>query len=105
MVERGFCLIQGPPGTGKTHTVVQLINVLHMRQYQNYFNAFSEQNFSARPIPSSLFNPNSELATVIDVDEPIHATQSLFNDVTKNSSQYLRVVPKRPRILGKQIIL
>uniref|UniRef100_A0A7S2A4T2 WW domain-containing protein n=1 Tax=Ditylum brightwellii TaxID=49249 RepID=A0A7S2A4T2_9STRA len=34
----GFTLVKGPPGTGKTTTLVALLNALHLRQYQRYYN-------------------------------------------------------------------
>jgi len=33
----GFVLIQGPPGTGKTHTVLGLLNTLHLKQYNCFY--------------------------------------------------------------------
>lgn len=33
----GFAVIQGPPGTGKTRTLISLLNVIHMTQYQEYY--------------------------------------------------------------------
>ncbi|PXF47631.1 Helicase SEN1 [Gracilariopsis chorda] len=33
----GFSVIQGPPGTGKTRTLIGLLNVVHMTQYQKYY--------------------------------------------------------------------
>lgn len=33
----GFSVIQGPPGTGKTRTLISLLNVIHMTQYQEYY--------------------------------------------------------------------
>lgn len=33
----GFAVIQGPPGTGKTKTLIGLLNVIHMVQYQKYY--------------------------------------------------------------------
>jgi hypothetical protein len=35
--KRGFTLIQGPPGTGKTSTVVGILNTLHIRAYDDYY--------------------------------------------------------------------
>lgn len=34
----GFTLIKGPPGTGKTTTLCALLNALHIRQMNQYFN-------------------------------------------------------------------
>eukprot|EP01039_Chlorochromonas_danica_P005350 gene5350-5886_t len=34
---QGFTLIQGPPGTGKTSTIIGLLNALHMREYNQYY--------------------------------------------------------------------
>lgn len=33
----GFSIIQGPPGTGKTRTLISLLNVIHMTEYQKYY--------------------------------------------------------------------
>ena len=33
----GFTLIKGPPGTGKTTTLVAVLNSLHIRQYNKYY--------------------------------------------------------------------
>jgi senataxin len=35
--EGGFTLIKGPPGTGKTTTLVAVLNSLHIRQYNKYY--------------------------------------------------------------------
>ncbi|KAF0743820.1 hypothetical protein Ae201684P_003869 [Aphanomyces euteiches] len=35
----GFTLIKGPPGTGKTTTLKGLLNSLHLREYNRYYNA------------------------------------------------------------------
>eukprot|EP00177_Eucheuma_denticulatum_P004381 GFKZ01007961.1.p1 GENE.GFKZ01007961.1~~GFKZ01007961.1.p1 ORF type:complete len:1496 (-),score=199.40 GFKZ01007961.1:396-4883(-) len=39
---KGFSLIQGPPGTGKTSTLRALLNVIHMTQYQTYYESLLE---------------------------------------------------------------
>jgi hypothetical protein len=36
---QGFTLIKGPPGTGKTTTLKGLLNSLHLREYNRYYNA------------------------------------------------------------------
>ncbi len=33
----GFTVVQGPPGTGKTRTLIALLNVVHISQYQEYY--------------------------------------------------------------------
>jgi senataxin len=38
----GFTLIKGPPGTGKSTTLVSILNALHLRQYQEYYNAIEK---------------------------------------------------------------
>lgn len=35
----GFSLVQGPPGTGKTSTILGLLNAVHIRDYNKYFEA------------------------------------------------------------------
>jgi superfamily I DNA and/or RNA helicase len=39
---RGFTVVQGPPGTGKTRTILAMLNVLHVDQYQRYYNGLLE---------------------------------------------------------------
>jgi len=34
---KGFTLIQGPPGTGKTHTLLGLLNVLHVSVFHRFY--------------------------------------------------------------------
>jgi superfamily I DNA and/or RNA helicase len=36
---KGFSLVQGPPGTGKTSTILGLLNAVHIRDYNKYFEA------------------------------------------------------------------
>ncbi|KAL7529068.1 hypothetical protein ACHAXR_002781, partial [Thalassiosira sp. AJA248-18] len=40
--EGGFTLIKGPPGTGKSTTLCSILNALHLRQYQEYYNAIEK---------------------------------------------------------------
>ena len=36
-MDTGFTLIQGPPGTGKTTTVLGILNALHVREFNYYY--------------------------------------------------------------------
>ena len=36
-ISDGFVLIQGPPGTGKTSTVLGILNTMHIREYNKYY--------------------------------------------------------------------
>ena len=38
-----IALIQGPPGTGKTHTVIGVLNLWHLVQFQRYYERVVEQ--------------------------------------------------------------
>eukprot|EP01034_Spumella_vulgaris_P022183 gene22183-28293_t len=35
--QMGFTLIQGPPGTGKTSTIIGMLNSIHIREYNRYY--------------------------------------------------------------------
>ncbi len=37
IISDGFVLIQGPPGTGKTSTVLGILNTIHIREYNKYY--------------------------------------------------------------------
>lgn len=45
----GFAVIQGPPGTGKTRTLIALLNVIHMSQYQEYYEKIVANLRTLRP--------------------------------------------------------
>lgn len=45
----GFTVIQGPPGTGKTRTLIALLNVVHMSQYQEYYEKIVAKLKTLRP--------------------------------------------------------
>ncbi len=35
--QMGFTLVQGPPGTGKTSTIIGMLNSIHIREYNRYY--------------------------------------------------------------------
>jgi len=37
-----FSLVQGPPGTGKTHTVLSILNAVHVTRYQAHLDSILE---------------------------------------------------------------
>ncbi len=70
----GFTVIQGPPGTGKTRTLIALLNVIHMTQYQEYYEALLA---SLEPVKRS---ENSQSAS-----EAVSANKSVAPDATQGS--------------------
>lgn len=40
--KQGFTLVQGPPGTGKTSTIIGMLNTVHLREYNRYYQELIE---------------------------------------------------------------
>ncbi|XP_031273034.1 probable helicase MAGATAMA 3 [Pistacia vera] len=85
-----FTLVQGPPGTGKTHTVWGMLNVIHLVQYQHYYNSLLK-----KLAPESYKNANESNSDNI--------TMGSIDEVLQNMDQnLLRTLPKlcpKPRML------
>ncbi|XP_044474856.1 probable helicase MAGATAMA 3 isoform X2 [Mangifera indica] len=85
-----FTLVQGPPGTGKTHTVWGMLNVIHLVQYQHYYNSLLK-----KLAPESYKNANESNSDNIAVGS--------IDEVLQNMDQnLLRTLPKlcpKPRML------
>ncbi|KAG6543891.1 hypothetical protein Mapa_014731 [Marchantia paleacea] len=65
-----FTLVQGPPGTGKTHTVWGMLNVIHLVQYQRYYQALLKKlapNSLASEEPTTSSHGNFENGSIDDV--------------------------------------
>ncbi|KAJ4701299.1 p-loop containing nucleoside triphosphate hydrolase superfamily protein [Melia azedarach] len=85
-----FTLVQGPPGTGKTHTVWGMLNVIHLVQYQHYYNSLLKK--LAPESYKQANESNSDNVAMGSIDE-----------VLQNMDQnLLRTLPKlcpKPRML------
>lgn len=77
-----FTLVQGPPGTGKTHTVWGMLNVIHLVQYQHYYNSLLK-----KLAPESYKQPSegsSDNNATGSIDEVLQSMdQSLFRTLPK----------------------
>lgn len=62
----GFTIVQGPPGTGKTRTILAMLNVIHVDQYQRYYNGVLE---SVEPPPKPSIT-TGESAGVENTEQP-----------------------------------
>lgn len=85
-----FTLVQGPPGTGKTHTVWGMLNVIHLVQYQHYYNSLLK-----KLAPESYKQPNESNSDNVSMGS--------IDEVLQNMDQnLLRTLPKlcpKPRML------
>ncbi|MBA0624165.1 hypothetical protein Godav_009563 [Gossypium davidsonii] len=85
-----FTLVQGPPGTGKTHTVWGMLNVIHLVQYQHYYNSLLK-----KLAPESYKQANES--------NPDNVAMGSIDEVLQNMDQNLfRSLPKlcpKPRML------
>ncbi|KAL8158565.1 hypothetical protein V2J09_000102 [Rumex salicifolius] len=76
-----FTLVQGPPGTGKTHTVWGMLNVIHLVQYQHYYNALLKK---LAPDSYKLANENNASVVSGSIDEVLqNMDQNLFRTLPK----------------------
>ena len=48
MTDQGFTIIQGPPGTGKTTVVIGILNSIHIREYNKYYQTMIKAVLSAK---------------------------------------------------------
>ncbi|XP_072990677.1 uncharacterized protein [Typha latifolia] len=77
-----FTLVQGPPGTGKTHTVWGMLNVIHLVQYQHYYNALLKKLAPESYKQSS--GSSSESVGTGSIDEVLQSMdQNLFRTLPK----------------------
>ncbi|XXG87505.1 hypothetical protein AAC387_Pa11g2173 [Persea americana] len=77
-----FTLVQGPPGTGKTHTVWGMLNVIHLVQYQHYYNALLKKLAPESYKQNHDSNPDS--ASTGSIDEVLQSMdQNLFRTLPK----------------------
>ena len=103
----GFAVIQGPPGTGKTRTLIGLLNVIHMTQYQQYYEALLKQidplyGVTKAKEPPKPKKPKPVKSSGIMLKDMMAAITSTVNDaagVSKMSGVPLTRTAKRPRIL------
>ncbi|KAK4757964.1 hypothetical protein SAY87_019265 [Trapa incisa] len=77
-----FTLVQGPPGTGKTHTVWGMLNVIHLVQYQHYYNSLLKK---LAPESYKQYNESSsDNKSTGSIDEVLQSMdQSLFRTLPK----------------------
>uniref|UniRef100_A0A5B6ZND2 ATP-dependent helicase C29A10.10c n=1 Tax=Davidia involucrata TaxID=16924 RepID=A0A5B6ZND2_DAVIN len=77
-----FTLVQGPPGTGKTHTVWGMLNVIHLVQYQHYYNALLKK--LAPESYKQANESNSDNVATGSIDEVLQSMdQNLFRTLPK----------------------
>ncbi|CAM6105716.1 unnamed protein product [Calypogeia fissa] len=87
-----FTLVQGPPGTGKTHTVWGMLNVIHLVQYQRYYQALLKK-----------LAPNSLASEEPPTNNQASYENGSIDDVLQRMDDSLaRMLPKlcpKPRML------
>ncbi|KAI4389790.1 hypothetical protein MLD38_001974 [Melastoma candidum] len=77
-----FTLVQGPPGTGKTHTVWGMLNVIHLVQYQHYYNSLLK-NLAPESYKQASDGSSDNCATG-SIDDVLQSMdQSLFRTLPK----------------------
>mmetsp|Transcript_7157 Transcript_7157/g.31626 ORF Transcript_7157/g.31626 Transcript_7157/m.31626 type:complete len:1093 (+) Transcript_7157:684-3962(+) len=98
----GFRIIQGPPGTGKTRTLVALLNVIHVLEYQVYYESF------LRSIQVPLSDSRSDSAAAhhhngnpnrLDINQNPGSLKSMLASLGKTLAEVPRERSRRPRML------
>lgn len=109
----GFSVIQGPPGTGKTRTLISLLNVIHMTQYQEYYEGLLASFASmhgTRAQPSTDFKDDSSAAEARNIvsdkgtETDLLSSMLLAMSKTFSMASESKLVPiskraRRPRLL------
>ncbi|KAJ8904289.1 hypothetical protein NDN08_000812 [Rhodosorus marinus] len=98
----GFGIIQGPPGTGKTRTLVALLNVIHVLEYQAYYESFLRSiqvPLSDSRSDSSSGQRHNGNATRLDMDQNSGSLKSMLASLGKTLAEVPRERSRRPRML------
>eukprot|EP00172_Hildenbrandia_rubra_P002981 Plantae.Rhodophyta-Hildenbrandia_rubra.ctg4294.p1 GENE.Plantae.Rhodophyta-Hildenbrandia_rubra.ctg4294~~Plantae.Rhodophyta-Hildenbrandia_rubra.ctg4294.p1 ORF type:complete len:1513 (-),score=241.36 Plantae.Rhodophyta-Hildenbrandia_rubra.ctg4294:10033-13911(-) len=103
---QGFNIIQGPPGTGKTRTLIALLNVMHMTQYQSYYEGLLASLEPKKVVSKSLGPSGGERK---EKGQPKDAIGSSLQDMKESLTETLFTLsaadhdtqarPTRPRLL------
>ena len=109
----GFSVVQGPPGTGKTRTLISLLNVIHMTQYQEYYEgllaSFASMHGSRAQSPANAKEDSSAAETRNAVPDKGRETSLLssmllamsktFSMVSESKLVRISKRARRPRLL------
>lgn len=108
----GFTIVQGPPGTGKTRTILAMLNVLHVDQYQCYYDdllAIFERRSGARldvrnsaPTGPSSTKNRPESTTLGNMAQALDRTLTSMLDDHGNRSTKLNTQWSRETFHGLQ---
>mmetsp|Transcript_9542 Transcript_9542/g.28816 ORF Transcript_9542/g.28816 Transcript_9542/m.28816 type:complete len:400 (-) Transcript_9542:836-2035(-) len=99
---RGFRIIQGPPGTGKTRTLVALLNVVHMTEYQLYYESFLRSiqvNVPSAETQSAPSRDSSDVLNSVDSSKGKTGLQSMLDSLEQTLSYVPKKRHRRPRLL------
>lgn len=97
--QKGFAVVQGPPGTGKTRTLIALLNVIHMTQYQKYY----EGLLSSIDAAHSAGNKKREEAKAIPTER--HGEGSLLESMmmAMNKTMEISMTDSKPTVLVSRV--